>query len=110
MKYYLNQAPANPPARFLARILAALFASICLVGAFFFGLVILAVVAVLVAAAGLVLWLRSWWLGRRGGVRRAGSGQVPPHVAQPGDVRTGSTPRSTDFIEAEYTVVSERRD
>lgn len=91
MKYYISQAPANPVTRFIA----ALVASICLVGAFFFGLVILAAVAVLIAFFGLVLWLRAWWLRRR-------SSADP--VQREGTVRSG------EILEGEYTVISERRD
>jgi hypothetical protein len=91
MKYYISQAPANPITRFIA----ALVASVCLVGAFFFGLVILAVVAVLIAFFGLVLWMRSWWLARRN-----------PDAS----VVRESQARSGEVLEGEYTVISERRD
>lgn len=91
MKYYISQTPANP----VARMVAALFAVVCLVGAFFFGLVILAVLAVLVAVFSLVLWLRAWWLKRHA-----------PTVT----VQRDTDPRAQNFIEAEYTVVSERRE
>lgn len=91
MKYYISQTPTNP----ITRIVAALVASICLVGAFFFGLVILAVVAVLVAVFSLVFWLRVWWLRRHAPV-------------EPIQRETGRN--SEDYLEAEYTVVSERQD
>ena len=91
MKYYISQAPANPITRFLA----ALVAGICLVGAFFFGLVILAVVAVLIAFFGLVVWLRSWWLARNAPAES---------VVRESRTRTG------EVLEGEYTVISERRD
>lgn len=99
MKYYISQAPANP----VTRIIAALVASVCLLGAFFFGLVILAVVAVLIAVFGLVFWVRTWWYQRR-----APAGRVH---REPGPAPgSASRSRQQDFIEAEYTVVSERRD
>ncbi len=98
MKYYISQSPANP----VARIFAALLAAVCLLGAFFFGLVILAVIAVVIALFSLIFWLRSWWLGKRGLAER--------DPLQPDSIRRGTGPRSQDFIEAEYTVVSERRD
>ena len=91
MKYYISQTPANP----ITRIMAALFAVVCLVGAFFFGLVILAVLAVLIAAFSLVFWLRAWWINRHA-----------PEVTAHREFRS----TSEDVIEAEYTVVSERRD
>lgn len=91
MKYYISQAPANP----LVRIVAAIIATISLMAAFFFGLVILAVIAVAIALFSLVFWLRLRWLGR----------QIPQPQVQP-QTRAGSQ----DYIEAEYTVISERRD
>jgi hypothetical protein len=91
MKYYISQTPANP----VTRIVAALLAVVCLIGAFFFGLVILAILAVLIAAFSLVFWLRAWWLNRH----------APQATAQR---EFRSAPE--DVIEAEYTVVSERRD
>lgn len=110
MKYYITQTSANP----IARIFAALVAAICLLGAFFFGLVILAVIAVLIALFGLFFWLRAWWLGkqmgRHGAVPLEEGGAAGPNPAwrQPAGRKAGSG--SQDFIEAEYTVVSERRD
>jgi hypothetical protein len=106
MRYYISQSPANP----LARIVAAIVATICLVGAFFFGLVILAVIAVVIAAFSLVFWLRSWWSGRN----------LPPQMSQPGSHQKGHpmggqsgrqrSNQGQEVIEGEYTVVSERRD
>jgi len=91
MKYYISQAPANP----LARIFAAILATVSLVAAFFFGLVIMAVVAGAIALFSLIFWLRMMWLGRM-----APRPQVQPEAQAP----------SQDYIEAEYTVISERRD
>jgi len=91
MPYYLSQTPANP----VSRLIAALVAVVALVGAFVFGLFVLAVVF----GVGLVFWLsirlRMWWLRR--------------HL--PGNENgLGSAPGEGEIIDAEYTVVSKRRD
>jgi hypothetical protein len=99
MKYYISQTPASP----LARIIAAVVATVSLAAAFFFGLVILAVIAVVIALFSLVFWLRILWL-RRG----APAAQQPFSDRPPAQSRAGAA--SQDFIEAEYTVISERRD
>ena len=99
MRYYISQAPANP----LARIFAAIIAAASLVAAFFFGLVILAVIAGAIALFSLVFWLRMMWLGWK---------SPPPPMQQQGQAQAQS-PAGTgqqDYIEAEYTVISERRD
>jgi hypothetical protein len=94
MTYYINLQPSNP----LTRIVAALLAVVALAGAVFFGLIIL----VVVAGAGLLLWLGLWvrlsWLRRKQG----SSGPQESH--QPTGDRQGDT------IEAEYTVITRRRD
>ena len=91
MPYYISQQPANP----VTRVLAALMAVIAFVGALFFGLIIVAVVAGL----GLLFWLglrlRMWWLMRN----------RPPEQS-----RTASRPTESQVIDAEYTVVSKRQD
>jgi len=99
MKYYISQTPASP----LARIVAAIVATVSLVVAFFFGLVILAVVAGAIALFSLVFWLRILWLGRR--TPEPARQQQGQQQEQP-QARAGSQ----DYIEAEYTVISERRD
>ncbi len=98
MKYYIGQSPNNP----LTRIVAAIIAAVCLMGAFFFGLVILAVIAVVIAAFSLVFWVRIWWSRKKD----------PVHMAQPS--RNASSHQNgqkrQEIIEGEYTVLSERRD
>jgi len=79
----------------VVRVLAALFAVFAFVGAFFFGLIILAVVVGL----GLLFWLgirlRLWWI-RRHAPQSKVSESVPPSEGE--------------VIDAEYTVVSKERD
>lgn len=91
MVYYISQQPLNP----VMRIFAALFAVLAFVGAFFFGLIILAVVV----GIGLLLWLgirlRMWWI-----MRHMPRSEVPPPVQ----------PAHHEVIEAEYTVVSKEQD
>ena len=77
------EGPAVNP---VGRILFGLLGVAALVGAFFFGLVILVVAVGLGALAWLTLSLRLWWFRRRAG--RAGG----------------------ETIEAEYRVVSSERD
>lgn len=77
--YSLNPPPMSP----LSRILAAIVGLLVLVGAFFFGLIILAVVIGLGALAWIVFRIRLWWLKRN----------MP---ATPGE----------EVIEAEYTIIS----
>lgn len=79
----------------LSRILAAAGALLVLVSAFFFGLMVLGVLLAVSVLFALVLRLRIWWLGRR-----PGSASVS---------RTRAAPEE-NVIEAEYTVVSKRRD
>jgi hypothetical protein len=73
-------------------------ALLALVGAFFFGLFVLALAAGLGVLAWLVLALRVWWLGRR---VRVGAGGVS---------RAGAEVRKGEVIEADYEVVSRRDD
>jgi len=91
MPYYISPAPMNP----ISRVLAALVAALALVAAFFFGLVVL----VLFVGAGLVLWLgfrlRMWWIRRN----------LPLDETTP-----DHSPGKGEVIDAEYTVVSRRRD
>ena len=94
MYYRLPPPPSNP----LARILAGLLALVALAGAFFFGLVVLALAVGLGVLAWWVLRLRVWWLGRR---VRTGAGGVS---------RAGAEVRKGEVIEADYEVVSRRDD
>ena len=92
MPIFLEPPPMNP----LTRLLAGVVAVLALVGAFFFGLFVLAILV----GAGIILWLGLWlrmaWLRRK--VRRGGG------PAEPGREGKG------EVIEAEYTVVSRRKE
>ena len=77
----------NPAARLVAAILAALM----LVGAFFFGMVVLIVLAGAFFLSMLFLYLRALWSGR---TMAAGK----------------TTEQGGHVIDAEYKVVSRRRD
>ncbi len=93
----LGPPPLNP----FSRVLAGLFGLVALVGAFFFGFLILAVaVGVGLVAWGLI-WLRLWWLRRR--LRSAGVTEGPsgPRPDTRGDGKV---------IEGDYEVVSRRDD
>jgi len=85
MQYYIAPPPMNP----LARLLAGILAVLALVGAFFFGIFILALAVGLGLVAWLFLWVRMWWIRRKQPVAGAQSAE-----------------RSGDVIDAEYTVVS----
>lgn len=92
MVYRLPPPRSNP----LARILAGLLALLALAGAFFFGLVVLALAVGLGALAWLVLTLRVRWLRRQGRVGAAGGSSARAEV------------RRGEVIEADYEVVSRR--
>jgi len=87
MQYYITPPPMNP----LARLLAGILAVLALVGAFFFGIFILALAVGLGLVAWLFLWVRMWWIRRK----------QPVAGVQPAE-------RSGNVIDAEYTVVSRR--
>jgi len=91
MQYYIGPPPMNP----LSRALAAVMAVLALVAVFFFGLIVLA----LAVGAGLLFWLgvrlRLWWMRRH----------LPPLDSAP-----ASRPHKGEVIDAEYTVVSRRKD
>jgi len=91
MQYYISPPPMNP----LSRALAAVMAVLALVAALFFGLIVLA----LAVGAGLLFWLgvrlRLWWVQRH----------LPPRETAP-----ESRPQKGEVIDAEYTVVSRRKD
>jgi len=101
MPYYISQPPMNP----LSRLLAALLAVLALVGAFFFGIFVLAFAAGLGLLAWLFLSVRMWWMRKKGMVSGAGTGPVngPEHGPAP-----GSREDRGDIIDVEYTVVSRR--
>jgi hypothetical protein len=79
----------------LSRALAAVMAVLALVAAFFFGLIVLA----LAVGIGVLFWLgirlRLWWLRRH----------IPP-----ADISPASTPKKGEVIDAEYTIISRKKD
>jgi hypothetical protein len=87
----------------LARILAGLLALLALAGAFFFGLVVLALAVGLGLLAWCALALRLWWLRRQAGVRGPGG----PAGDGAGDVPGA---RQGQVIDADYEIVSRRED
>ena len=91
MPYYISQTPMNP----VSRIVAAMVAAVALVGAFFFGLLVLALFAGLGLLLWLGFWLRLWWLRR--------------HLPQ-GETTAESSGEQGEIIDGEYRVVSRRRD
>ncbi|MBT8049155.1 MAG: hypothetical protein HKN57_09695 [Xanthomonadales bacterium] len=99
MPHYISPPPMNPVSRLLAAVLGVLV----LAGAFFFGLIVLALVAGLGLIAWLAFSLRVWWLQRKFGGAASGSGQADRRgrASEPGD-------SNGDIIDAEYTVVSRR--
>ena len=94
MVHYFNPQPQGP----LARIFAGIIAVLLLLGTVAFGLVAFLVIATLAAVAGIVIWLRVWWIKRR--LEKEG---FKPHGMQ------GSEPKG-HVIDAEYTVVEESRE
>ena len=79
----------------MARVFAALIGVLALAGAFFFGLIILAVVVGLGLLAWFVIRLRIWWIMRQ---MTAEEPTAPPSSSQ------------GEAIDAEYTVVSKKQD
>lgn len=91
MAYYITQQSLNP----FTRVLAALVGALALAGAFFFGIILFAVILGL----GLLFWLglrlRMWWL-----MRNFPDAGKPEQAASSGD----------GAIEGEFTVVSKERE
>jgi len=85
---YRSRMPENPVLQVVALVVAAIVG----VGAVFLGAILLALFLGLAVIAGLVLYIRLWWLRRRMSQR----GPEPQRRAQ------------GDFVEVEYTVVEER--
>jgi hypothetical protein len=83
MQYYISPPPMNP----LSRLLAGVLAVLALAGAFFFGVFVLVFALSLGFVAWLFLWIRMWWMRRKG---------IRP-VDQKGEI-----------IDAEYTVISQK--
>jgi hypothetical protein len=98
MQYYLAPPPLNP----LARILAGVLALAALVGAFFFGLIILLLAIGLGVLGWLFLTFRVWQLRRR---QARGDGGV-----RNGSQSRGHQSRQGDAIDAEYEVISDREE
>ena len=90
MKYYISPPPMNP----VSRLLAAIMAVLAVAAVVFFGLAVLIILVAGFSLFALVFYLRSWWFGRANG--ESGQGQTT-------SVHEGTV------IDAEYTVVSRRR-
>jgi hypothetical protein len=88
----------------LSRILAGLLAAIVLVAAFFFGMIILGVAVALGIVAWIFLSLRIWWARRQLGQQGAGD-----EVNEAGR-QDAAKSRTRDVIEADYEVISRRKD
>lgn len=95
----LGPPPMNP----FTRILAGLFGLVALVGAFFFGFLILAVAVAFGMAAWIAIRLRLWWLGRRAAPAGEKRGPAPGEPS-------GRSDEDNSVIEGEYKVVSRRED
>lgn len=100
MRYYLSPPPANPASRILAGLLAVLV----LVGAFFFGLIVLGVAVALGILAWIVLSVRMWWVGRQWEKRGADAG------TRRAKRQGAENARARDAIDADYEVISRRKD
>jgi len=89
VQYRLHRArlPENPLLQFVALIVAAIVA----IGAVFLGAILLSLFLGFALIAGLVLYIRVWWLRRSLGKRAE-----------------GRSTQSGEFVEVEYTVVDER--
>lgn len=86
-RYYRVRPPSNP----ILQVFALIGAAILAVGAIFIGAIFLSLFLGLAVIAGLVLYIRLWWLQRRAG-KSAASGRQRPG----------------EYVEVEYTVVRER--
>ncbi|HEX9875291.1 MAG TPA: hypothetical protein VGC50_01405 [Gammaproteobacteria bacterium] len=84
---YKPRVPDNP----LVQVLALAIAAIVSVGAILLGAVLLSFFLGLAVIAGLVLYIRLWWLRRKARKGGTGGGRGPG-----------------EFVEVEYTVVGER--
>jgi len=87
----------------LSRLLAGLLGILALVGAFFFGIFVLAFAVAAGLVAWLVIWIRMRWIRRK--LLRDG---YRPDTAQRGQPGGDARPpgRKGDVIDAEYEVVS----
>lgn len=80
----------------IARVIAAVIAVLVFAGAFFFGLVLLAVIIGLGLLAWIGIRLRMWWIMR----------QMPAAET----ASSHPAPGKSEAIDAEYTVVSKKQD
>ena len=100
MRHQLPPPSLNP----VSRLLTGLAAVLLLIGAAFFGVVVLLVVLGLGVLGWVVLSLRIWWLRRQAG---SGPDRTEPH----GDGRARGQGRAGgDVIDADYEVISRRRE
>lgn len=99
MPFYISPPPRNP----IAGVLAGIVGIAIMIGAFMLGFVAL----VVAFGVGLFIWLgiyiRIWWAKRQ--MTRRG---IDP--AEGGPFAHPGRPRHEDSLEAEYTVVSTKRD
>ena len=95
MQYTIGPPPGNP----LTRLIAGLFGLLALIGAFFFGFVLLAVALAVGLVAFVVIQLRFWWLRRNSAFAGQRPGESKPREDSDGTV-----------IDAEYEVVSRKED
>jgi uncharacterized membrane protein len=86
-RYYRIRPPSNP----ILQVFALIGAAILTIGAIFIGAIFLSLFLGLAVIAGLVLYIRLWWLRRKAGTR-ASRGR----------------PRPGEYVEVEYTVVQQR--
>ena len=98
MNYQIGPPPMNP----LARLLAAVVGAAVLVGACFFGCIILAFAVVAGLVLWLVVWIRIWWLRRK----LADGASDPFEAYRP----PGETPDSKGAIEGDFEVISREED
>jgi hypothetical protein len=88
----------------VSRILAGLLATLVLVAAFFFGMIVLGVAVTLGVVAWIVLSLRIWWARRQ--LNQRGPGDDVHEAGRQDPAKPGAR----DVIEADYEVISRRKD
>jgi len=100
MPYFISP----PPQSTLARIIAGIIGIFALVGALMLGMAALLVVIGLGLIAGFAIWMRLAWIKRRWRKRGIDLG-VKTHSST-----ANTTKVSGQVIDAEYTVVSRRKE
>jgi len=100
MQYQMGPPPLNPVTRLLAGVAGVL----ALVGFFFFGFIILAVVVVAGLVLWLVIWVRLWWF------RRKLAAQAKENQGEAAGKPFSSEQGKGDAIDAEYEVISREQD